>query len=250
MFLSPPLTIAFWVWSSWARDWGFTRPMIHFHQSQRPHTTSVFNHRHVVQQAHQRMFYLPSFWTRMPLGRIKREMCGVLANRRGLLLLYARSAWSCGPCCWWIHNSWVSVFCLPLTLRFCWYSLDLKELLKKIIAHRTAPVKFNPLTPDTIGSTMEVYMKDIRDAHICDLYQRLGEEALNDPSIPPINSILPGVDTNPTSDSHNQDKFQPTDAKLEEPKAISKWSTPSLKKVSPKVKGKLPDNVLDSSLCL
>ena len=46
---------------------------------------------------------------------------------------------------------------------------------------------------------MDEYIEHMRDNHICDLYRYLGDEVLDDPSIPPLENILPDLNTKPTS---------------------------------------------------
>ena len=79
--------------------------------------------------------------------------------------------------------------------------------MKKIIALRTESIELDSRMPNTIRSTMDRYMEHTRDEHIRDLYRRLGKEALNDPSIPPIKDILPNLDMNPPSVLPNQDEI-------------------------------------------
>ena len=71
--------------------------------------------------------------------------------------------------------------------------------MKKIIALRKESIDIYSRVPCQPRTKVDEYIEHMRDNHICDLYRYLGDEALDDPSIPPLENILPDLNTKPTS---------------------------------------------------
>ena len=66
-------------------------------------------------------------------------------------------------------------------------------MLKKLIALREESRRLD-------GGNKSTHVASAQEEHIIELYRLLGEDITEDPSIPPLNSIIPALNAIPTSD--------------------------------------------------
>jgi len=66
-------------------------------------------------------------------------------------------------------------------------------MLKKLIALREESRRLD-------GGNKSTHVASAQEEHIIELYRLLGEDITEDPSIPPLNSIIPAPNAIPTSD--------------------------------------------------
>ncbi len=86
----------------------------------------------------------------------------------------------------------ISTSSLGFSKYFASSAIDLKDLLKKLIALREESRKLD------IGNE-NAYIDGARDEGIREMYQLLGEDISKDPSIPPLYSVISATNTITTS---------------------------------------------------